>query len=103
MTWVQRVASNSRGSGEPRGRPPAVRLGFRGWPPALEDLESLEDGLLLKSLGNPVGLRCSDTLDNAVNLRNKNKALEISFDRTALWIQIWSDTELFRKEELDMM
>ncbi len=71
------MASNSRGSGEPRGRPLAVILEFRGWPPTLEDLESLEDGLLLESLGNPVRLRCSDTLDNAVHLKNK-RAFKIS-------------------------
>jgi hypothetical protein len=60
-----------------RGRPPAVRLGFRGWPQTLEDLESLEDGLLLKSFGNPVRLRGSDTLDNAVHLK-KERAFKIS-------------------------
>jgi hypothetical protein len=40
-------------------------------------MESLEDGLLLQSLGYPVGLRCSDTLDNAVYLK-KVRAFKIS-------------------------
>jgi hypothetical protein len=34
-----------------------IRLGFRGWPPTLEDLESLEDGLLLWDLSSEDGLQ----------------------------------------------